>query len=224
MHLRHIYCCDLLIYQMYRLWRPIEDTHVVKERMHVNLLKLSRLWQIHEGAEYAIRELDVLPLSCARRLQLARMYTIEEWIEPAVHTMLVYRDFRLVSDEEVDQMGLRVFHILTKGREWLHREKRLVAITPWPMAIKPSRECEDHSTCRVHWKKAWKDSVAAALLHPDHPIRLDNLPTFVEKTEIPGVSINCKAEVVRDMRAVGFADQRIVEGAVEKIKEYYRSL
>lgn len=49
----------------------------------IAILKVSRFWLIEESIAWVISRLEELDLSPSRRLQLARMYGIPQWIAPA---------------------------------------------------------------------------------------------------------------------------------------------
>lgn len=210
------------------MWVPVEDEEPdVKERIYVNLLKLCRRWEIKDGANYAITQLtrayhlDYEPI---RRLELARMYSVPEWVEPAVRSLLVFRDFRLLTIDDAMRLTFPVVLSLVKGKEWLFRERCLVAKHPWKLEKDPSWECPDHKACCESWKAGWKKIVLSALLNYPNPVNFDDIPSLIEHSTFPGVTESCRKSAIKQMRDRGFADRQIIQLVADDIKKYFDSL
>ena len=98
---------------------------------------MSQLWQIDEGVAYAIHHLEKEFLPPARRIELGRMFSIHDWIKPAM-TELITGDLASLSDEDMHRLGLKVYSIVVKAREAMERERRLTSAYPPPMAFEES--------------------------------------------------------------------------------------
>ncbi|KAJ7732234.1 hypothetical protein DFH07DRAFT_686055, partial [Mycena maculata] len=90
------------------------DVH--RERLYLSLLKLSARWEISSGVAYAIDALEKLNLPAVRQLELARMYTLGDWVQPAVKVILASPLSKL-GDGELSQLGLKVYSLLVRAKE-----------------------------------------------------------------------------------------------------------
>ncbi|KAJ7023663.1 hypothetical protein C8F04DRAFT_876358, partial [Mycena alexandri] len=98
---------------LYR-YRPIPEAD--KERIFMNLLKLSDKWIVEAGKTYAIHNLENIPLPPSRRLQLAGQFNISHWVHPAVKSILS-RKLTELTREDLACIGLDVLAILVKAKD-----------------------------------------------------------------------------------------------------------
>jgi hypothetical protein len=206
-------------------WEPL-GSDSDKERICTHLLKLSHMWEITAARSYAISVLEQLNLAASRRLQLAGMFTIEDWVKPAVADILDTK-FCLLTDVDVGAMGLKVYSILTKAKEKLEEETRRTAFVPPQMAADPSWECETHGSCLAVWPKLWFDQIGRELLHANKPMKLKEIREKVKKDNMfrhPQLSEPCRLDMVSEVARIEFADQGIIAGCTDAIVRYYKSL
>ena len=122
-----------------RDWQPPASD----ETFLVNILKLSSLWDINVGRQYAISYLDALTLHPARRLELSRMFHVHKWVEPAVRALL-QMTFKSLSAENATQIGFHMYIMLCKTKEALEYERKLAAHCVPPMNFDQSYRCILH--------------------------------------------------------------------------------
>jgi hypothetical protein len=89
-----------------------------RKRVYINLLKVSALWQIDIGKDYTINELELMYLTPTRRLEFAKMFGIYHWVEPAI-TEIYQGNLSVLSDSDLERIGLKVYSILVRGMEVL---------------------------------------------------------------------------------------------------------
>ncbi|KAJ7016806.1 hypothetical protein C8F04DRAFT_1280573 [Mycena alexandri] len=117
---------DDFLFWIYRVgWTPISDD-AQKERVMANLLKVADVWEIAVGRQYAIDNLESMYLPPSRRLELARMFSIFHWVEPAV-TEIFSGKLSALSVEDIGRVDIKVYSILVKGMERLEIEMRRTA-------------------------------------------------------------------------------------------------
>lgn len=190
---------------------------------------MCHLWQIDEGMAFAIHELDNLTkfLGPARRLQLARMYSIYSWVRPAI-TLLILGDFtfRNLSDDELHQITLKVYSITVRAREAMEQERKLIAAFPPRLAFERSWECTAHETlCCVVWKAFWSKKVAKKLLNAKDPMGLHQVVDFVVKhSRDLEMSAECRNAMIHQLNEGVLPGQAIVDGAIDSVVTYLKSL
>ncbi|KAF8184626.1 hypothetical protein K438DRAFT_1974420 [Mycena galopus ATCC 62051] len=208
---------------LYRMdWHSMSDD--VKERVYSNLLKLSCLWEIEAGKKYAQKHLEDIYLSSPRRLELACRFRIQEWVAPAVKSILK-RPLSELNAGDLERIGLHVFVILVKGKEYMDVEiKRTARLAP-PMIEDPSWECENHKSCIKVWKRLWCDQIGQKLLHPTFSITPDQIAWNVHKFQHGGLNPKC----LRDMEEIitndsYFFEERVVSATARAILQLYNML
>lgn len=87
-----------------------------RETFCVDLLEFSKTWIISLPRTEAIQALQTCKLKPARRLYLACVYNISEWVKPAVASILRYSLDSLSLPESAD-LGITVYRILALARE-----------------------------------------------------------------------------------------------------------
>ncbi|KAI5994956.1 hypothetical protein EDC04DRAFT_2586045, partial [Pisolithus marmoratus] len=98
------------------------------------ILKISWLWMIENSIVWAITNLGMLDLSPAHKLELARKYSIPEWIPHATQA-LILSPLAKINEEDVSRLGLRVYVIIAKAHEMIECErKNPCSCTPWPFS------------------------------------------------------------------------------------------
>ena len=133
----------------------------------VAILNVSRLWMIENSICWAVSHLNQLYLSPAHKLELARMYTIPEWVAPAIHS-LILSPLSTISENDTHQLGLCVYSIIAKAHEMIEVERKPLAAVPPGLSLDPSANCSnsEHPQCKDAWIKFWWQKVAHQLLHP----------------------------------------------------------
>ncbi|KAJ7741126.1 hypothetical protein B0H16DRAFT_1757400 [Mycena metata] len=220
-------------------WTPLSD-NLQKERVMANLLKVTDVWEIAVGRQYAIDNLESMYLPPSRRLELARMFSIFHWVEPAVTEIFSGR-LSALSIEDIGRVDIKVYSILVKGMERLEIEMRRTANVAPPMipATPSPKAGESHPPlqttyvfhkpynldCAATWKRLWWDKVGRQLLHPDAPIKSDAILGEVKKLSHKDLHEKCRLDMVQKIEAeIVFVDKRIIAGVTAAIVEYYTTL
>jgi len=164
----------------------------------ISVLKMSAFFDIREGFQYAVAELNRLtPLSPAHKLQLGRQYRVDQWITPAFQD-LMSRPLSSITRVEASQMGLDFFYLLAHTKTKIEENYRAIAFTE--PSFMPSVDCEAPAQCTVIWKDEWWNGIARHLLHPEVPTRGEDIIALVDETDIPGICTNCKEMLVLKIR------------------------
>ena len=195
------------------------------KRVYINLLKVCQMWQIDEGVAYAVHHLESVFMPPSHRIQLARMFSVHDRVRPAIETLLQC-GLSTISDEEANNLGVKVYSIITKAREMLEHEWKLTSAYPPPMTFDPPWECKTHQmVCISIWRDFWWKKVAKQLLHPVKPLAFCDVFEFVEKElKGPGLTASCRTSMVEEVWVMGFMEQQIVDSAVEAMITFHKAL
>ena len=195
-----IYNLNILKIFSSRPWRENQLT-VNDEAYLVSVLKISDQWLVAEGRKWAIKRLDQLapPLTAPRRIELARMYEIEAWIQPAVQELLARNEagkrIRTITDDEIIQMGAKAYSVIAKSFERLQEERVLIAYTPLPLTKSP--DCNrNHDTCIKSWHDGWVTHVGRGLLSPKDAVPLSKLPNLIRGIYFTDLDYCCKIDTL----------------------------
>jgi len=167
----------------------------------LSVLAISHRFMLDAGVEWAIQALDSLDmedsLTPSHRLQLSFRYDIEQWILPAVSCLVDWQAarklLRLISNDDIEQMGVRTYALIVRGVEAIQAARTSVAITP--PSIDHCPQCQIHHedrTCTRAWHDFWFTTIPLIILAPDHPKPLHSLVDFLRKTDIRNVRNTCK--------------------------------
>ncbi|KAJ7062378.1 hypothetical protein C8F01DRAFT_1368983 [Mycena amicta] len=222
---------DFLFYIYRQLWTNRRYASVqALERSHVNLLKLASLWQIEPARAYAITYLEQnAELPIFRRLELARMYTIIHWVDGAVRDLFASRarlsDISHLSGGELSSLDFKTYTIIARAMERRMVERQRVAKVVPTMSSDPTWTCDAHSKCISAWKKLWWAKIAPKILHPDSPLPMNCIADEVEKISDIDLKNRCRDDMVQAIKggAIGFPDEKIIEGVVRAIQAWYNS-
>ncbi|KAF8880145.1 hypothetical protein BD779DRAFT_1423961, partial [Infundibulicybe gibba] len=111
---------DFLVWVYKINWAPPP----YEEHVLVNTLKLAQRWQIEGATSFSIHHLKELNLSPSRRLELSRMYSLYDWVEPALRTIVVER-LSSLSEEDVKRIGFHVYTVIARAKEMMEYERKL---------------------------------------------------------------------------------------------------
>ena len=191
----------------------------------VAILKVSRLWMIENSIQWAVSRLNQLGLSPAHKLELARMYTIPEWVAPAIHT-LILSPLSTISENDTHRLGLCVYSIIAKAHEVIEMKRKMLAAVPPGLSLGPSASCSDleHPQCKDAWIKFWWQKVARQLLHPTNPLSLTGVVEYVATQTHPvGLNMQCKQEVIGHVVESGglAVEEEIINSAVGAARSYF---
>ncbi|KAG2138191.1 hypothetical protein BD769DRAFT_1663768 [Suillus cothurnatus] len=179
-----------------------------EEQFLVAILKVSHLWMISNSIQFAIDGLEKLTLHPTRQLELARLYSIPQWIAPAIQEIMPL-SLASTTDTEAAQMGFKVYTIIAWAKEVMDCSSHL------------------HSQCKEAWSGFWWKKVARAILHPMNPLPLTQILQLVIKAPLPnGMNIACKQAMVDAMIELeGLeVEERIIEGVIRAVTLYFNSL
>jgi hypothetical protein len=128
------------------------------------------------------------------------------------------------TDEHLEQMGFRIYSILTKAKEALESERKLLAAVPPKISEKDNENqswCESHNQCVKIWDEVWFKVVARALLHPKTPLQFSGGIELLQRTPHTGMKPACKKAMIDWVQGQdGFKSQRIItQRAIDAIRE-----
>ncbi len=153
------------------------------------------------GVEWAIQAFDSLnpedALTPAHRLQLSFRYDLRQWILPAVSSLMdrqvARKQLRLISNDDIEQMGLQTYVLVVKGIETIQAARTSVAINPPPIHHCP--QCHfrnEEQNCIRAWRDFWLTTVPLTILVPDHPKPLQSLVAILRNANIQNFHDTCK--------------------------------
>jgi hypothetical protein len=164
-------------------------------QLFVTILKISHLWMISNSINFAIGGLENLTLQPTHRLELARLYSIPQWIAPAI-CKIILLSLVNITDTEAAQMGFKVYTIIARAKEVIEQEHRALAAYPPSLLIAPSFSCSvcSHSRCKEAWSGSWWKKVAHAILHPMNPLPLTQVLQLIVEAPLPVWNFGFKLE------------------------------
>jgi hypothetical protein len=96
----------------------------------ISILKLTTMWEFTGPRQYAISQMSKLPISSARRINLARDYQIQEWFLPGLIAYAQQPD--TITADDVDLLGWEFVLKLLQARERMgHFEFARDGILAW---------------------------------------------------------------------------------------------
>ncbi|KAG1893888.1 uncharacterized protein F5891DRAFT_1195803 [Suillus fuscotomentosus] len=199
-----------------------------EEQFLVAILKISHLWMISNSIKFAIDGLENLTLHPTRRLELARLYSIPQWIAPAIREIMT-SSLTNTTDNEATQMGFKVYTIIARAKEVMERERRALAAYPPSLLVSASFSCSarSHSQCKEAWSGFWWKKVARAILHPKNPLPLTQTLQLILEAPLPnGMNAACRQAMVDAMIELDGleVEERIIEGVIRAVTLYFSSL
>ncbi|KAJ6489499.1 hypothetical protein C8R47DRAFT_1273759 [Mycena vitilis] len=197
-------------------WTPFGSTDlVVKERRLVNLLRVGRLWEIHEAVQYAKFHLDAMYLPSSRRLQLARMFSLYdiEWIDQPVRA-LVTGKLDWITPEDIDCLGTKTYSII---------------LEPHPAWVS---DAHDHRACTEVFNEVWWTKIARKMIDPAKPLHFSKIAAKVRETAFQVQRVGgwkvmediCKEDVAAKIEQKGFfSEDAVVDAAISSTGTPYAS-
>lgn len=211
--------------------RPWSVGRPPKEAL-LSILAISHRFMMDSGVDWAIQALDCLDsdaaLSPTHRLQLAFRYKIQQWILPAVSSLIdrqvSRKQLRLFTNDDIDQMGIRTYIVISKGIEAVQSARTSVAITT-PI-VHHSPQCRLHQKdqdCTQAWVSFWLTTIPRTLLAADNPMPLQSLSSFLQQTSVKNVHDTCKTLTVFHFRSteVVKVETMVKEQVSSKVWGYY---
>lgn len=171
-----------------------------------------------EGYPYGGIYVSLL-LSANAHLELARRYSVNAWLEPAILAVLQEppSSFTL---EDARAIGFVAYHrLMTLMWEIDAHRKAMVAVVP------PARTylgCGGDG-CAKAWVTAWWSGFARHLLHPDAPISEGAArDMLLQLDSIPGMCDSCLRETVFSVCSTGaFSKEKgLINDAVRDLLEW----
>lgn len=219
-----------------RDWQPLDEIEDpdVKERKLVNLLHVGRLWDIAEAAVFAQHQLHLMNLPASRRLQLARMYSLYDWIHDAMLS-LVTGKLDWLSDEDIGRLDIKVFSIIAKAKETLWYETQLACRVPPELDPNPQwvSDEHDHRVCTEVFNEVWWEVIAKKVINPVKPLRFCEIADEIRKTPFQVQRVSgwkkmeyaCKEDVLKKIESPGFfSESDVVHAASLAVERYFKSL
>ncbi|PIL32597.1 hypothetical protein GSI_05300 [Ganoderma sinense ZZ0214-1] len=189
----------------------------------VAVLKLSQQWDCPSGETFALRRLKKIERSvpAALRLRLARVYRIEDWLKPALRSV-IFTPLKLLSKEDLGWLGYDTYQIIARVREQYEvLRKRLAFIPP----IISEHLCPNHDVCEKAWKRIWILQVGERLQEPILICALGlgwEIRDVIEKLDVSGMpgqgcGLSAKSSA---MNCPGIkADDDLVDQALELLEK-----
>jgi hypothetical protein len=200
-----------------RKWnnREINQDRKLKEQKYTNLLKLSRMWVMDTAADSAIEAVRSLYLPPTRRLELARLYHVDEFVKPAFN-LLFGAPLRDLSAIHIQQLGFRLYELLALGNESLHNYHLSIAFQAPDLDFEDDiswKGCASHKQCKNSWLAFWWHHAARWILHPEpHPEDVQSPYLTSGPVDLDKVKAKVEAAEIRSCRSLqggSFAEDEI---------------
>ncbi|KAJ7103982.1 hypothetical protein B0H15DRAFT_766017 [Mycena belliarum] len=130
-----------------------------------------------------------------------------------------------LTDEEMSQIGLKVYSLLVQGKERMEAEMRWVAQVPPEMVKDHSWQCSDNKACTSAFKDFWWNKIGRKLLHPSVPSDYNQIPELIKNaSNWNGLHPECKLEMERKTQETIYPSEGIIAGVAAAIVAHYEKL
>lgn len=166
-------------------------------------------WLTHENLHPAIR------------IELAYMYNVGDWIEPAFRALLPLKVTSLTV-EDTCRIGIRTFAALTKTKEVLQDLRLKVAFSATYLYCLAA-ECDYPTHCRSNWVSWYWMKVSAKVLNPTQPLSLTDVPKVVARCDVLCKDChNLTVMKVNEYTVLGEEDQ-IIQNTITRLLDIQKS-
>ena len=137
------------------------------------------MWVMDTAADSAIKALCSLYLPLTHRLELARLYHVDEFVKPAFNLLLgaLLRDLSAI---HIQQLGFWLYEL---GNESLYNYHLSIAFQAPDLDFKDDiswKGCASHNRCKDSWLAFWWRHATRWILHPEpHPEDVQGLLTLI---------------------------------------------
>jgi len=186
------------------------------EHFLINILDLSTFLEIEDGIEYAISELEKRnDFHPALQFQLARLFRVDQWIEPAFRKLISSSISSLTLDQHAQMGQIGVFHLLrTKDQiDTLHKSLALIA-----PPVQHGPICQTQFSCEASWENQW-DRFGKHLVHPDHVLCGKDIVEQLNAVKILEMGTDCQ-----QLTIIGILERGVVVKDEEYIAEAVKQL
>jgi hypothetical protein len=183
----------------------------------VAVLKLSTLYLIAPARDWAIDWLTNENLHPALRMELANIYKVDNWIEPAFRALLPHK-LTLLSMEDTVQLGPRTFAALAKMKEVLQDLRIKVTFSAMQL-YSLAADCDSPSQCHSNWVAWYWMKVLAKVLNPAHPLPLVDVPKVISRCNT--LCNECFALTVMKVEdfMVLLEEEQIIDSTVQRLMD-----
>ncbi|KAJ7914172.1 hypothetical protein B0H13DRAFT_1611831 [Mycena leptocephala] len=127
----------------------------------------------------------------ALQFQLARMFRVDQWIEPAFRSLMKRPESSLTLRNlaEIGEIGC---YYLMQTKDKIRKNRAHLAFSTPKLCH--SRGCKTPGTCEYSWQREWWGGFARLIHHPDIPLLFGDIPkTLIQVRDggMDGVCDNC---------------------------------
>ncbi|KAK7001955.1 hypothetical protein R3P38DRAFT_2648677 [Favolaschia claudopus] len=186
----------------------------------ISLLKMSAFFQINDGIAHVVQQFEVQGnvLDAGLQFELARLYRIDEWIEPSFEK-LVKLPFTKLTAELMSQMGNAAFSQLLKTKGEIEKVRRKFTFNAPPVCTHP--ECDNPPRCMASWTCEWYRSVPKRIHHPKEEcfITLAGFLMQLSKEDITDLCNGCRDRTITWIWGTGYGTKEmdLTKQAVEAL-------
>ncbi|KAF7318563.1 hypothetical protein HMN09_00366600 [Mycena chlorophos] len=168
-------------YLIYLLLGPPD--HPLSNTFLINLLHICDMFGTPDGLEYVRQKFadrNLVAHDPAFVFYLAHRYHMADWIGPAFEMLLKREPADLSARDSgyIGEFGLRVLY-KTHGK--IAKLRKRFAYTP--PAYRSDLACEKRERCHDAWDSFWGKIILPYIHHPDYPIALADIPSFLAPPE-----------------------------------------
>ncbi|KAJ7101896.1 hypothetical protein C8R44DRAFT_988260 [Mycena epipterygia] len=157
---------DRLLIYLYK--GPSE--HPKTDEFYVSVLQLSTFFQLEDGVQYAIAELE-------RK---------GDNFDPALQFQLEYSSIQLRQLGQIGDIGC--YHLIRTKDQIRKLRARLAFGTP---ALRPFKDCNTPGTCNWSWRREWWAGFARLIHHPDVHLPFSAIPDKLYEVQMAGIDGVC---------------------------------
>jgi hypothetical protein len=163
------------------------------------VLKMSEFFVIEDAKKYTLAHLEHHPdLGLAIKLQLCHHFNLMDWLEPAFRQLMGCR-VQDVTDNEVDRLPIRVYHVFVKAKSDITNHRLSLAYSA-PLII-IAINCDSACACTIGWETAWREGPANMFHHPDFQFSDRDVLERLEATQLPQVCEGCFCLSLENIKA-----------------------
>jgi hypothetical protein len=166
---------------------------------------------------WALAELPrLLTFSPALKLEVARRYRVDHWVEPAFRELMniPLQNFDI---SDVHRIGLSYYAILVNTKAKIDDHRRSIAFrTP---DVISGLFCTTKAACAISWASEWWRGIGKQLLHPEAALTGRQVLAGLDNVRLPRMCSDCQEQSIEWVKTTGafVKEEKFVDDGLKEI-------
>lgn len=202
------------------LTRPWASLGIPELKGNLDVLHISHMWLIKEGVDYAVEQLHQRNLPAAQRLQLARTYGIDHWLDAAIRDLLLI-PLKITIRDHMPQIGIETLGALACAKEAITDNQRKVSVSLiYPKSFDDAPYCSTPEKCKETWFVVWIREICRLVHSHIKYVPLADVMDHFRTLPFGGMHTHCKNFVIDSLCTsnAGLAlEEQLIQDAIREI-------